>query len=192
MIESTTYYSWQFTELMTWPIRLTFPPQIWWWPTNHRAEFRVKLSDWSVWQYKLSNFQGGIQNWQDFWLSQRKLLNFENWCQKLSKFDFQSRNLSQFRSTFLISSIQKTLFYKMMPNFWQLATTPVRKIHWFSLGWFYYNLLFSRKTTLQLVLGKNLSNFVTLKIRQTVLPYGSVSIKFVELMSCDKLNVLVK
>ena len=118
MIESTTYYSWQFTELMTWPIRLTFPPQIWWWPTNHRAEFRVKLSDWSVWQYKLSNFQGGIQNWQDFWLSQRKLLNFENWCQKLSKFDFQSRNLSQFRSTFLISSIFKSLYFiKWCPIF---------------------------------------------------------------------------
>ena len=80
--------------------------------------------------------------------TQRKLLNFENWWQKVSKFDFQSRNLSQFRSTFLISSIFKSLYFiKWCPIF---DSSPLHQFAKFTdFLWvdfiiiYYYSLLLS-------------------------------------------------
>ena len=67
--------------------------------------------------------------------------------QTMPKFDYQSqfsmskiiRNFFfffeyQFRSTFLVFDIFDNIINKMIPNFWQLATTQILKIQWFPLG----------------------------------------------------------
>ena len=102
-------------------------------------------------------FKGGIQNEKGFWLkincSQTKSLNFANRCNGevsksakiwLSKSIFYIKNhpnLSDFFSlknknleahymllTFFDNiNFYITLFSKMMPKFWQLATTPILK-----------------------------------------------------------------
>ena len=80
-------------------------------------------------------------------------------CQKMPKFDFQSQfsmstiiqvflNFFPLKNIFccwhfLITSILNHFITKMMPNFWQLAATPILKIQEFFLG-----MLIHRKKTL--------------------------------------------
>ena len=93
-------------------------------------------------------------------------------CQKVPKFDFQIQfSMSKIIGIFLFFSVNNTSLFrstsfiieicwrhpllnhtitKMMPNFWQFATTPILQLNFFNnfpwICWF---------------LGKNLSNFVS-------------------------------
>ena len=57
-----------------------------------------------------------------------KLLNFENWCSeevsKVPNFDFQSK----FHLLKIIQIFLNHFIANMMPNFWQLSTTPILKV----------------------------------------------------------------
>ena len=89
---------------------------------------------------KIEDSQDEWAKSSEIWLS-KPIFYFKS-HQNPSNF-FSLKNMTLGAHVFLLTLIfWITLFSKMMPNFWQIATTPILKIHWF--------------------LAKNLSNFVSL------------------------------
>ena len=98
-------------------------------------------------------FKRGVQCWKDFLPknqhSQRKLLNFENWCNEevsksarifyvkyhwnLCPFFFSLKNINLAANFLLLTffdniNFEITLFSKMITNFWHLPIKPMLKI----------------------------------------------------------------
>ena len=138
---------------------------------SYRSILKVKVVPVYYGNTSCGVFKRGIQNKKSFWLKinipKRKLFNFGNWCSRelsksakiwLSKSIFYVKIIGIFPIFFSLKNTNLgahfllliffdninfyiILFSEMMPNFWQLATTPILRIQWFPLCM----LIFSQK-----------------------------------------------